>query len=417
MGVLLETPPSMHAYRSMRRRFATQRREGVLSEVKLKLAEKEKELQEWNTWWVNWTYFDSDWSSEQNLATSQNLAEPITAVGCSGEVPIVSMEAGTFGSGRASSPTKKKKAVTFNDGGQIAENVLVEPVAPVLDEVGSGAHLGCSKCEGHIVMTEEQLQHLMDELAEKLEHGFEQRFEKVFVQLKVALEEAKDLRIALAAAREKLDETKCRLHELEQEDLYDDHHEYADTGSTDADCVGSPLSAVREGDRGLHKNDLLLPVDLDGTVQWERCRELDHALREFLNEAQREGWLRCGTCGKDTTRLPGNYGHVYSRDGDTGWEEKHIIDLLGDWPAEVRCLRCHFGTVRCKFYDNGFCARGGSCAFQHEQPTQSNLCVDHHHLSSEASTTKWQCYLDAADVCSLCAVSRSAKEFAKSVRY
>ena len=114
-----------------------------------------------------------------------------------------------------------------------------------------------------------------------------------------------------------------------------------------------------------HRNDLHLPCDGDGTVQWERALPQEE-LAAFL-DIRSGGGFNCCICSMDVSLLRGCSGYVQcarTDDGET-FEEKHILNLLADPPSSVKCLRCHCRATPCKFFERGWCSRGSSCAYLH----------------------------------------------------
>jgi len=115
-------------------------------------------------------------------------------------------------------------------------------------------------------------------------------------------------------------------------------------------CASNPSAAT------LHRNDLSLPVNLDGTVH----REVLLGPTEFheFEKRQANGEFNCCNCGVDTSLTTGNYGYVRVRCPNAEEEEeKHLLNIMGDHGIDIVCLQCHFRSVPCKFFNRGWCAR------------------------------------------------------------
>ena len=116
----------------------------------------------------------------------------------------------------------------------------------------------------------------------------------------------------------------------------------------------------------LHRNDLALPSNPDGSVDWKSVLPED-AFKEFC-ASQLLGSYNCRECRDDIASCPQSYGYVQCLRQDGGWEEAHLLNLI-DEDAIVQCLPCHYSTISCKFYARGWCMRGADCAYMHTLPT------------------------------------------------
>lgn len=113
----------------------------------------------------------------------------------------------------------------------------------------------------------------------------------------------------------------------------------------------------------LHQNDLCLQCDDGGSVRWDRVLSPTE-LSEFLGLSS-SGAFQCSVCGKDTSNMSGNFGYVHSETSDGTWEERHLLNMIGDSPVSLQCLRCNRATIPCKYHTSGYCARGSGCAYLH----------------------------------------------------
>ena len=116
-------------------------------------------------------------------------------------------------------------------------------------------------------------------------------------------------------------------------------------------------------DEGLRRNDLCLPAKPDGTLDWSRI--LDPEGWSEFQARQNDGSLLCCSCSADVSGIPGNYGYIYCCDDHQEWEEKHLLSVYMDLPSQIKCLRCYFSSVPCRFFAKGYCARGEQCAYKH----------------------------------------------------
>lgn len=120
-------------------------------------------------------------------------------------------------------------------------------------------------------------------------------------------------------------------------------------------------------DSGLTSNMSALATDGDGRVDRERSIP-DEELRFGLLEEGRRGHRSCRACGVTPLERRGSYGNpCFKRVEDADWEGKNVMSLLGQpAPWYLRCLRCHYGTLPCRFYDRDTgCYRGQICAHLH----------------------------------------------------
>ena len=113
----------------------------------------------------------------------------------------------------------------------------------------------------------------------------------------------------------------------------------------------------------LHRNDLGLQCDEGGAVEWDRVL-CTTELAEFLGLCDR-GEFQCSSCGRDTTRMSGNFGYVHCETAAGAWEERHLLNMIADGPTTIRCLCCNCATIPCKFHARGICLRGSACAYMH----------------------------------------------------
>lgn len=193
------------------------------------------------------------------------------------------------------------------------------------------------------------------------------------------------------------------------------------TGDIDTmECTGgpeehSPMIAHMNpcGEEGLHRNTLGLPVDPYGAVQWEKL--LNASELDELRLADQDGLLKCHVCHATTVSMSGNYGNIYITDDGKRWEEKNLLGILGDWPKHARCFRCHPGTVQCKFWKRGFCARSSYCPYLHDDEVDEGGQA----LGPKSATERPEplhtpaCFLEAADVMNLSCVSRGHLRLAR----
>ena len=112
------------------------------------------------------------------------------------------------------------------------------------------------------------------------------------------------------------------------------------------------------------RNDLGLPLCDDGGVDWMKTFP-DFSHQFFDHQRQRE--FCCSVCGDDTSTLNGCHGYAAYSTSAGVWEEGHLINMVGDIPGDLHCLRCHAATIPCKFHARGYCARGENCAYKHER--------------------------------------------------
>lgn len=126
----------------------------------------------------------------------------------------------------------------------------------------------------------------------------------------------------------------------------------------EAGCFGSRLDAG-----GLTRNSYGFRTTADGHVDWERsgC----HGVSEDVQRAGAREDLCCIGCRQNVLSIPWSYGTAFMTDDGQTWEEKCVIDFLDDPPRAVRCHRCQFATIPCKYYTQGHCGRGAGCAYKH----------------------------------------------------
>ena len=112
-----------------------------------------------------------------------------------------------------------------------------------------------------------------------------------------------------------------------------------------------------------HISDMGLSCGYDGVVDWHRSLP-SNAFEAFVKQ-QLLGAFRCSICDADASSVPHCAGYVYCHRDDGEWEERHIMNMIGDQGQLLRCLRCHWASVPCKYFCQGFCARGDGCAYSH----------------------------------------------------
>ena len=270
---------------------------------------------------------------------------------------------------------------------QCAERTAQATMDAVSDKLTAECELRCqqlsSKCELHLQQSQETLLRERDDLQNRLD---EAEFE--LQELRAELHRHDD------------DAPSVSSEELEPASLY--------FGSTSSVAAGPHAERSEpskpESDCGLCRNDLCLPV-VSGTarVDWERVLG-QHDLDE-LRQAQASGHWRCSICARDLVDMDGSYGHIYMRDATTAWEQKHMLSIFLDVPAAVRCVRCHYKTVACKYFRIGHCRRGSQCAFAHEACAQTaqqraRVCIDAGALESS-----WRHFVSAHDLRALSCAS------------
>ena len=64
---------------------------------------------------------------------------------------------------------------------------------------------------------------------------------------------------------------------------------------------------------------------------------------------QSSGEFKCSKCNVDTSLAVGCHGYVQCCAPGAEWEEKHLLNMIGDSSLAIRCLQCHFATIPCKF--------------------------------------------------------------------
>ena len=114
---------------------------------------------------------------------------------------------------------------------------------------------------------------------------------------------------------------------------------------------------------GRHSDQNDLQCDDDGAVRWDRILSPTD-LCEFLGLSS-SGAFQCSICGEDTSNMSGSFGYVHSETSDGTWEERHLLNMIGDSPVSLQCLRCNRATIPCKYHTSGYCARGSGCAYLH----------------------------------------------------
>jgi len=111
-----------------------------------------------------------------------------------------------------------------------------------------------------------------------------------------------------------------------------------------------------------HNNDLELPCSAEGIVDW--IKVFPDFCNEFF-EHQRQNKFCCSSCGIDISSASGVYGYAAYMTSTGMWEEGHLINMVGDLPRDLQCLRCHARAIPCKFHARGYCNRGSECAYKH----------------------------------------------------
>ena len=117
-----------------------------------------------------------------------------------------------------------------------------------------------------------------------------------------------------------------------------------------------------DGQQLMRHNDLKLPCSEDGNVDW--IKVFPDFCNEFFN-LQRQSKFCCSKCGVDISTAPGVYGYAAYMTSSGMWEEGHLINMVGDLPRDLQCLRCSAAAIPCKFYAQGYCMRGSECAYKH----------------------------------------------------
>ncbi len=197
-----------------------------------------------------------------------------------------------------------------------------------------------------------------EEWVAQLTRTFESRLEDVEEKKTAFHKKAVELLNHLARSDEERVVLQSRLGELMELKM-------SDRGDVDSHgdlfhCSEQHFAEVsfRLGDSGLARNNYGFKVTADGQVDGARSVG-DRGIAEDSRLAESRNDLRCTGCRQNVLGIPWAHGIAHTTDDGLRWEEKCVLDLLGDPAQAVRCHRCHFGTIQCKYYAHGFCKRQG----------------------------------------------------------
>lgn len=94
-----------------------------------------------------------------------------------------------------------------------------------------------------------------------------------------------------------------------------------------------------------------MPVDCK--VDW--AKSFYGTAREEREETRRSRSMLCQLCCRCLIDLPYIYGMVYVTDTGKDWEQRCLVDCVGDLPMAMPCFRCHYRTLPRRFYSAGGC--------------------------------------------------------------
>lgn len=388
MGVSLAERdlPSNHAYRAARRFAAINKRESEFLKVRMQLAEAERQLSAWKSWWQSTGTASTPW--ETSYACERVLHHLCSQSDMSPDFGPVDPEGDGVNTARD----------THEIGVQV--DMVTMPIAP--------GFLPLSRVE-------KMMEQTAAATAEKVASTLSAKFELKLMSLADDVARAR----AEASAMKRQFEKKCALcdhlasevehlkEELAELNDHDSERSCAVSQGTAAEMHNMSFADTRmRGDcRGLCRNDLCLPLDFEDRVDWGRCQELQGEFGAAFCSARAEGYFICSICSVDICEARGAYGHAFITDNNADWETKNLWNLVDDPPAQLRCFACHFQTIDCMFYKAGNCFRGGFCAYRHADAS----------AEIASTTTKvWPSYLDAADLQRLSAASNAHRCIASS---
>lgn len=429
MGVCIldgSLAPTLHAFRTNRRRVAIERKNSLLEQLqnetlrlRLKAASAECELRQWSTWFEQQAWAGTPSKKRVSLGT------------CTADVEMQTDDLGV--PSVCDSPLNPSETVSTK--GACEE---VAPSRKVEDPTGDDV----------VEMTTSQLEALLDAACSKATNKMEtcmmDKLADLMIELSVAREVAKQtlkendcLQQQVAALSRERDHLHLQVEDLQANlaDMFDkssDSHSClmdATLGTHDAWATEAHSWSQRrlQGDcQGLCRNDLGLPVDSQGVVEWDLCRELHGDFDRDFREARRLGRFKCVVCREDVSAKPGAYGQVCITDDGEFWEQKDLWSLVGDPPLSLRCVSCHAATVPCKYHQESRCYRGELCAYAHadaHQVATADNNVAHDRVldvhfesryflspadfvaSSSSRCVREQCFFTNDDICNLKAVS------------
>lgn len=397
MGVTLEHGNliSTHGFRSTRRRAAITRREAkvcdlqkAVSTVELELAKSRALLRNWESWWEASYSFDAVIVGGQTGPLEESHFEVEQLDPSTSQLVQVALRPAAAD---IATQTDDVIIMTTEDP---TDDDTIKMTATKLESLLNATYLKAT------VKMEKRMTDMLD------------KFTALAAELSAAKQVAEqtlwendDLQKQVATLSRERDGLLMHVEELQAELAVKFDESCSEGESYDeiqASVEGEGLLSPEQcrmdlGDQGLARNDLGLRC-CGTVVDWEAAIP-DVELVCALRTEQLRGLWKCLECRQDLLSLHGNYGNVVMKDNfDDQWESKHVMSLLGQpAPAFLRCLRCHYGTVRCRFFQQGWCRRGAACAYQHIAQTSHGDEILADNAAANSAGTTWRWYLSASD--------------------
>lgn len=411
---------SVHTFRASRRRAAIDKKEQLLASLNLQCSKLQHEVDSWWTWW----------SSASHSAKSENAYYyPVDLVAITADAAGEAQSCRNMSTQTANPKAVKPPLEAVPSRGGVDANPHCDYTKPESLQ-RSAPVFRFSQAELDMLL-EKSAEQASEQVAVALQNKIEARMTDLSQKLADALADNAFLKTQLSDLQGQWSDARAHVEQSEhlldcgkydsdicQDDLdesssYGDRHSFVDQAVPTASQGGEPVSVLpyrRElGDcRGLCKNELRLPVDVNDVVQWDRCRELQDTFGDSFQEAHRSGCFVCRSCKTDVTRKAGAYGMVYCTDDLMYWEQKHVWSLVDDPPAALLCFACHYRSIPCKFHLRGSCVRGALCAYRHDgedgdedgrkpKPLRGHL----RRVSHSTNSPPCPCFLDAKDLLNL----------------